>query len=96
MKDKGGENMEDVVVNGLKSIVKPGNERKTGVKEQFRFRGNKIKQKVYVWVDYQKEKHYEENPKKAENRPTITKYNLEKAKETQISPTLSQHVSSLY
>lgn len=64
MKDKGGENMEDVVVNGLKSIVRPGNERKTGLKEQFRFRGNKVKQKMQVWVDYQKEKHYEENPKK--------------------------------
>ena len=35
--------MDDVVVNGLKSIVRPGNERKTGVKEQFRFRGNKVK-----------------------------------------------------
>lgn len=43
MKDKGGGNMDDVVVNGLKSIVRPGNERKTGVKEQFRFRDNKVK-----------------------------------------------------
>ena len=52
MKDKGGTKWKMVVVNGLKSTVRPGNERKTGVKEQFRFGGNKIKKKVYVWVDY--------------------------------------------
>ena len=42
----------DCIMGWNTTKVRPGNERKTGVKEQFRFGGNKIKKKVYVWVDY--------------------------------------------